>query len=179
VRAKLNFRPPFLPFLNEMAFPPEINKKEEVLVTINKILRAADKIDTNIFYQEVEKSIQADISPTEIFKTMLLTATSFLEKDLVYDKLASNFLLRQIYWEVFTDISPTKSIYQQLFTNNIVILVEKNILDKRLLEFDLEKLSQSLAWKRDEMFNYLGLETLAGRYLLRRDNVLYETPQFF
>jgi ribonucleoside-diphosphate reductase alpha chain len=110
---------------------------------------------------------------------MLLTATSFLEKDLVYDKLASNFLLRQIYWEVFTDISPTKSIYQQLFTNNIVILVEKNILDKRLLEFDLEKLSQSLAWKRDEMFNYLGLETLAGRYLLRRDNVLYETPQFF
>jgi ribonucleoside-diphosphate reductase alpha chain len=52
-------------------------------------------------------------------------------------------------------------------------------LDKRLLEFDLEKLSKSLVRERDELFNYLGLETLVGRYLLRRDNVLYETPQFF
>jgi ribonucleoside-diphosphate reductase alpha chain len=58
-------------------------------------------------------------------------------------------------------------------------LVEKQILDKRLLEFDLEKLSQILVPERDELFNYLGLETLIGRYLLRRANILYETPQIF
>jgi len=58
-------------------------------------------------------------------------------------------------------------------------LVEKQILDKHLLEFDLEKLSQILILERDELFNYLGLETLIGRYLLRRANILYETPQIF
>ena len=80
---------------------------------------------------------------------------------------------------MFAETAPTTATYQQLFITNIRLLVAKDILDKRLLEFDLEKLSQSLVPKRDELFNYLGLETLAGRYLLRRDNVLYETPQFF
>ncbi|MEG7979261.1 MAG: hypothetical protein NY202_05210 [Mollicutes bacterium UO1] len=58
-------------------------------------------------------------------------------------------------------------------------MVAKEILDKRLLEFDLEKLSQILVTERDELFNYLGLETLTGRYLLRREEILYETPQIF
>jgi ribonucleoside-diphosphate reductase alpha chain len=162
-----------------MSSPLVINKKEKVLATIGEVLGMANKIDIDIFYQEVEKSIHSDISTSEIFKVILLTATSFLEKDPAYDKLAASFLLRQNYWEIFAETSPTPSTYQQLFINNIRLLVEKNVLDKRLLEFDLEKLSQSLVKGRDELFNYLGLETLGGRYLLRNDNILYETPQFF
>jgi hypothetical protein len=81
-----------------MSSPLKVNKKEEVIGTISQILgEAAKKIDVNIFYQEVEKSIQPDISTGEIFKVVLLTATSFLEKDPAYDKLAASFLLRQTY----------------------------------------------------------------------------------
>ena len=162
-----------------MPSPLVTNKKEEILGTINQILGKSNKIDINIFYQEVEKSIQTDISTSEIFNIVLLTATGFLEKDPAYDKLAASFLLRKTYWEIFAQTSPNQNTYQQLFITNIKLLVEKQILDKHLLEFDLEKLSQILILERDELFNYLGLETLIGRYLLRRANILYETPQIF
>ena len=162
-----------------MTSPLATNKKEEIINLINQVLGAEDKIDRNIFYQEIEKNINPDLSTEEIFKVVLLTATSLLEKDPIYDKLASHFLLQKTYWEVFAETLPNQSTYQQLFINNIKLLVEKDILDKRLLEFDLARLSQSLTSERDKLFNYLGLETLTGRYLLRRDKTLYETPQFF
>ncbi|MCE8163850.1 MAG: ribonucleoside-diphosphate reductase subunit alpha, partial [Candidatus Moeniiplasma glomeromycotorum] len=156
-----------------------LNKKEKIIGAINQILGTDPKKDINDFYQEVEKNIHSDLSTKEIFRVVCLTATSFLEKDPIYDKLATNFLLHQIYWEVFGETALNPTTYRQLFISNIKLLVEKGILDKRLLEFDLEKLSQLLVLERDELFNYLGLETLAGRYLLRRNNILYETPQFF
>jgi hypothetical protein len=80
-----------------MPSPLVTNKKEEILGTINQILGKSNKIDINIFYQEVEKSIQTDISTSEIFNVVLLTATGFLEKDPAYDKLAASFLLRKTY----------------------------------------------------------------------------------
>ncbi len=162
-----------------MSVPLAVNKKEKIIGAISQILGTDNKIDVDIFYQEVEKGIQANISTSEIFNLVLLTATSFLEKDPVYDKLAAGFLLRKTYWEIFAEISPDESNYQQLFIHNVQLSAEKGILDKRLLEFDLGKLSKSLVPEQDNLFNYLGLETLVGRYLLRRDNVLYETPQFF
>src|SRR5205085_2992062 len=115
---------------------PEIKQKEKIIGAVSQILGADDKIDINIFYQEVEKSIPSDISPNEIFKVAQWTATSLLEKDPVYDKLAAGFLLYQIYGEIFGETAPDKITYQQLFINNIKVLVEKEVLDKRLLEFD-------------------------------------------
>ena len=50
-----------------MSSPLDTNQKEEIIGTISQILGSGDKIDINIFYQEVEKGIQTDISPAEIF----------------------------------------------------------------------------------------------------------------
>jgi len=80
-----------------MSVPLAVNKKEKIIGAISQILGTDNKIDVDIFYQEVEKGIQANISTSEIFNLVLLTATSFLEKDPVYDKLAAGFLLRKTY----------------------------------------------------------------------------------
>ncbi|CAG8703466.1 6861_t:CDS:1, partial [Gigaspora rosea] len=100
------------------------------------------------------------LAPAEIFKAVLLVATSFLEKDPIYNKLATNFLLNQIYSEIFGEITPSKSTYQQLSVSNILPLVIWGVLDKHLLDLDLPKLNKSLVPARDNLFNYLGLETL-------------------
>src|SRR6185436_9313702 len=96
----------------------------------------------------------------EITDLCLLTATSFIEKDPLYDKLAAGLLKQKIYQEVFQEIFPSQKKYQQIFITNIQKLVAENILDNRLLDFNLEKLSHSLVFERDDLFNYLGLETL-------------------
>ena len=56
---------------------------------------------------------------------------------------------------------------------------KKKIIDIRLLDFDLEKLSQVLVIENDNLFNYLGLETLYNRYFLRNGKQILETPQAF
>ena len=56
---------------------------------------------------------------------------------------------------------------------------ERKIINTRLLDFDLEKLSQVLVLENDNLFNYLGLETLYNRYFLRNDKQILETPQAF
>jgi ribonucleoside-diphosphate reductase alpha chain len=45
--------------------------------------------------------------------------------------------------------------------------VEKKILDDRMAEFDLPTLAKALVPKRDELFMYLGTQTLYERYLVR------------
>ena len=56
---------------------------------------------------------------------------------------------------------------------------EERNADSRLLEFDLEKLSQALVLERDALFNYLGLEVIRGRYFWRKEEQILETPQAF
>jgi len=56
---------------------------------------------------------------------------------------------------------------------------ERKIIETRLLDFDLEKLSQILILENDNLFNYLGLETLYSRYFLRNNKQILETPQAF
>jgi hypothetical protein len=80
-----------------MSAPLAVNKKEKIIGAISQILGTDPEIDINIFYQEVEKSINPNLPTGEIFNLVLLTATSFLEKDPLYDKLAASLLLRQTY----------------------------------------------------------------------------------
>jgi len=63
--------------------------------------------------------------------------------------------------------------------DNLHKMEKEDVIDSRLLDFDLEKLSQILVIKRDNLFNYLGLETLYGRYFLRKNKQILETPQAF
>jgi len=57
--------------------------------------------------------------------------------------------------------------------------IEADLLDPRLLQFDLERLAASLKPGRDLQFNYLGLQTLYDRYFLHIEEKRIELPQAF
>lgn len=149
--------------------------------TFQKILKnKANLIDQDLLISEVEKQLFDNIYTSQIMEILILTATSFIERDPVYDELAAGLLLQKVFQEAFfpriknNDFAET---YRQTFVDNLRKM-EENI-DSRLLEFDLERLSQVLVIKRDNLFNYLGLETLYGRYFLRKNKQILETPQAF
>ena len=48
-----------------------------------------------------------------------------------------------------------------------------------MTEFNLDKLADNLQPSRDMQFNYLGLQSLYDRYLLKDDKLAYELPQYF
>ena len=52
-------------------------------------------------------------------------------------------------------------------------------MDSKLLDFDLEKLADALDPERDDLFEYLGIQTLYERYLQKHEDKRFELPQSF
>ncbi|MAG59883.1 ribonucleoside-diphosphate reductase subunit alpha [Candidatus Woesebacteria bacterium] len=122
------------------------------------------------------------ITTKEIDKALILSAREKIEKEPNYNFVAARLLLNNLYKEVFNegvDSDVFELQYRKSFIQNIKRLVSAGRLDRRLLDFDLRKLSSSLDIGRDRLFKYLGVQTLYDRYFIRRDGKIMESPQAF
>ena len=152
---------------------------------INHNIKGFEKdIDMDVVIDQCQKEIYDKIKTEDISKSLIMVCRSMIEMDPAYSKLASRLLLDTIYKEVLGyDLNYKKlnEQYGQVFIKNIKLAVESCLLDKEMLDFDLEKLSQKLVVLNDDLFNYLGLQTLYNRYFLRNPltNKVLETPQMF
>jgi ribonucleoside-diphosphate reductase alpha chain len=131
------------------------------------------------FFSEIKKYLFPKMKIQDLLHSLVMTGTSLLEREFFFDDLTKKILLLEIYYRVFGNFIVDEQTYREKFFTNMKILIQEKILDSRLSEFNLKQLSQQLDSKKDEVFNYIGLETLKSRYLLTRSNVIYETPQFF
>lgn len=122
------------------------------------------------------------ITTKEIDTALILSAREKIEKEPNYSLAAAQLLLNTVYKEVFkegVDSDTFKLQYRKNFIQNIKKLVKLNRLDKRLLDFDLIKLSEAIKISRDKKFKYLGIQILADRYFIREDKKIMEAPQSF
>lgn len=122
------------------------------------------------------------ITTKEIDTALILSAREKIEKEPNYSFAAARLLLNCLYKEVFKEgvDSDTFSLqYRKSFIQNIKKLVKSNRLNKALLDFDLQRLSEALKIRRDKNFKYLGIQILYDRYFIRQDDKIMETPQSF
>ena len=132
-------------------------------------------IDANV--QLYEK-----IPTKEIDRALIMSARSKIEKDPNYSYVAARLLLGNVHKEVFgcsVDKEAFEHQYRLSFVKNVKSLVVAGQLNKKLLDFDLKKLSESLNLNRDFKFKYLGLQTLYDRYFLSIEDRRLESPQSF
>ena len=147
--------------------------------------RACDNIE-DVSASEIVLDAQLQlfdkITTREIDTALILSAREKIEKEPNYSFAAARLLLNCLYKEVFkegVDSDVFSLQYRKSFIQNIKKLVKLERLDKRLLDFDLQKLSQSIKIRRDQLFKYLGIQILFDRYLIRQDGKIMETPQSF
>jgi ribonucleoside-diphosphate reductase alpha chain len=122
------------------------------------------------------------ITTKEMDTALILSAREKIEKEPNYSFAAARLLLNCLYKEVFKEgvDSDTFSLqYRKTFIQNIKKLVKLNRLNKKLLDFDLQKLSEALRIRRDKNFKYLGIQILFDRYFIRQDDKIMEAPQCF
>lgn len=122
------------------------------------------------------------ITTAEIDQALILSAREKIEKEPAYSYVASKLTLNSLYKEVFkegVDSDVFELQYRKSFIQNIKKLVNLNRVNKKLLNFDLKKLSEALKIERDSNFKYLGIKTLTDRYFIRDDNKIMEAPQAF
>ena len=132
--------------------------------------------------RETIRNIYDGISSAEIEKALLLASASFIERDPAYSRLAARLFLRRIYKEVIGAPLASGSLdadYRGALRAGIRRGVDAGTFDRRLLDYDFERLAAALRPERDDLFLYMGVQTLYERYFTRVDGTVIETPQAF
>jgi len=156
---------------------------------INKINLCAERACQNLegvspseTVLDAHVQLYEKITTKEIDKALIMSARAKIEKEPNYSFVAARLLCGNIHKEVF-GISVDKDAfdhqYRLSFIRNIKSLVKQGLLNERILEYDLKKLSESLVLERDFKFKYLGLQTLYDRYFHHIDSRRLESPQSF
>ena len=159
---------------------------EKIKRTISHFTKGFENfIDADTIVRQCENEIYDGILTTEILKEIIMVTRSMIEIDPSYSKLAARLLLHITYsevigYEVF-DVEKLNEQHRSAFAKNIKRGVEIGRLDAKLLEFDLDRLSKFMDITRDDLFVYLGIQTLYDRYFVRDhdENRVLETPQMF
>lgn len=131
---------------------------------------------------ETMRNLYDGVPMDEVFKAMVLAARTLIEKDPDYTYATARLLFHTIAKEVLgKDVAPAdmQEAYTDYFPQFIKKGVDNELLDEKLLQFDLKRLGAALKAERDLKFDYLGLQTLYDRYFLHVRKSRIELPQAF
>jgi ribonucleoside-diphosphate reductase alpha chain len=157
---------------------------------IKETLRRATKgyeneVNIDLIAAQCQNDVYDGMPTTEIYRALVFATRALIENDPAYSKVASRLLNHQTYREVIGEEryqeATVEESARQVFVENIRRAVEAGKLDRRMLEFDLQKIANSIKLDRDDLFMYLGSQTLYDRYLLEHPETQekLETPQAF
>nr|WP_295774788.1 ribonucleoside-diphosphate reductase subunit alpha [Rhodoferax sp.] len=131
---------------------------------------------------ETMRNLYDGVPMDEVYKASILAARTLIEKDPDYTYATARLLFHTISREVLgRDVAPADmaEAYTDYFPGFIKRGVNAELLDERLMQFDLARLGAALKAERDLQFDYLGLQTLYDRYFLHEGKTRIELPQAF
>lgn len=144
---------------------------EKVKASLAHVIRGYEKeINVEQIVGQVKLEVFEGMTTAQIGKALTLAVRALIEQDPAYSYVASRLELHQINEETIGSKLDYKNIdkdYRDVFISGIAYGVEKGLLDIRMKEYDTALLAQSLVRERDELFLYLGSQTLHERYLVR------------
>lgn len=123
----------------------------------------------------------------DVHKALIMSARALVEKEPNYTYVSARLLLDSLRSEALTKLNikseatfdEMAQIYPVYFKSYIEQGIAQGMLDPKMTDFDLDKLSQALLPERDMKFTYLSLQTLYDRYFIHERGVRYELPQAF
>ena len=157
-------------------------------LTVSECCSGIDDVSEDLIYEAIDKNIYDGIKKEDLASSILISVRPLIEKDPNYSYVVARLLLTNIYEEALTfvghkDSHPTiksmKKNYIDYFKSYICEASELKLLDKELLNYDLDLLGNSIVSSRDLSFTYLGLQTLYDRYFIHHKEKRFELPQAF
>jgi len=141
-----------------------------------------DDIRPEPILAETLRNLYDGVPMDEVYKASVLAARTLIEKDPDYTYATARLLFHTIAKEVLGKDVPQARMgeaYVEYFPQFIRKGVDAELLDEKLLQFDLKRLGAALKAERDMQFDYLGLQTLYDRYFLHVEKSRIELPQAF
>jgi len=131
---------------------------------------------------ETMRNLYDGVPMEEVYKASILASRTLIEKDPDYTYVTARLLMHTIAKEILGQEVPQSQMgeaYINYFPQFIKKGVDNDLLDEKLLQFDLKQLANALKPERDLQFDYLGLQTLYDRYFLHVRKTRIEMPQAF
>lgn len=154
---------------------------EKINQAVERACEDFDDVSASEIIIDAQIKLYDGVSTKEIDEALIIAARGKIEKEPDYAYVSARILLATIYKEVFGE-DPEKDLRSQYirhFKANIDLLIDEDILDPRLKDFDMEKITAAIRPDRDLLFKYLGLQTIYDRYLQHIRKRRMETPQAF
>jgi ribonucleoside-diphosphate reductase alpha chain len=128
------------------------------------------------------------VKEQDVSQALVMSARTLIENEPNYSYAAARLLMDLLrrealgFLDMDTGIATQEEMgerYGEYLSNYIKRGADLELLDKRLSQYDLERLGAALKPERDLQFTYLGLQTLYDRYFIHSKGVRFELPQAF
>ncbi len=141
-----------------------------------------DAIDVDSVMTQLKYELYEGMTTDEVKRALISVVRSMIERDPAYSRIAAKLHLNRLYGEVFGSTFKEAELaneHERVFVRNITNAVADELLDPRMLEYDLRKLARSMKIENDGLFEYMGLEILTSRYCMEDPKAKkpMETPQ--
>ncbi|MDB5047702.1 MAG: ribonucleotide-diphosphate reductase subunit alpha, partial [Fibrobacteres bacterium] len=132
-----------------------------------------DVVPEERILKEALANLFPGIPEKDVSKAMVMVACAHIEEDPAWSFVTARILMDDIRDEVLgerlTQAQMSKR-YASYFGEYIQEAVDAQLLDKRMLEFDLDRMGKALKPERDLGITYLGLKTLVDRYFVHLED---------
>ena len=155
---------------------------------VNEACEGLKDVDPAAILEDTQRNLFEGVPEKDVSRMLVMSARTLIEKQPDYCYTAARLLLDDMRTEALTFVyngpthatqSEIHSLYADYFDKYIKRAVDLELLDARLLEYDLNHLGKQLLAERDHQFTYLGLQTLYDRYFIHSSDIRFELPQAF
>ncbi len=157
--------------------------REKMRAYVSEFVTGYEKeVDLDDIVAQVEREVYDGIKTSEMAKLVTLILRARIERDPAYSIAAARQLNSRVCHEAIGNtnamtVAEREKAYRTAFVHNMKRGVEAKKYDPAMLGFDFEKLAAAIEPARDDLFRYLGIETLHDRYFVRVEGKVIETPQ--
>jgi len=160
---------------------------QRVHTIVTEACRDLDSVSAEPVIKDAMRNLYQQAHLDDVHKALIMAARALVEKEPDYTYVSARLLLDSLRAEALGKLGVASEatcdemtrLYPTYFKRYIQHGITQGILDSKLQDFDLDKLSEALLPKRDMQFTYLSLQTLYDRYFLHEEGVRYELPQAF
>lgn len=159
--------------------------REEMKKYITKFLTGIEAdVDLESVVNQVEREVYDGISTKELAKLVTLVLRARIEDDPAYSTAAARQLCARLYNEAISaNLDVADADFDQKYRDGFSRNIKEGVAEKKLAEgmlgFDMNKIVAAIKPERDDLFRYLGVETLNDRYFIRTQaGKILETPQY-
>ncbi len=162
--------------------------KRRLHAIVSEACSGLNDVDANAILQDTERNLFDGVPEKDVSRMLVMSARTLIEKQPDYGYTAARLLLDDMRTEALSFVynnlthatqSEMSGLYADYFDKYIKRAVDLELLDARLLEYDLHHMGKQLLAERDHQFTYLGLQTLYDRYFIHSNSIRFELPQAF